>query len=45
VTDKEWAIIQQHAQLGGEYLVNTPGIPRLAVITAYEHHRSYNNGS
>lgn len=39
--DQEWAMIQQHPQLGAEYLVNTPGIPRLAVITAYEHHMRY----
>ncbi len=41
--DREWALIQQHPQMGAEYLVNTPGIPRLAVVTAYEHHLRYNN--
>lgn len=41
--DDEWALIQQHPQLGAEYLVNTPGIPRLAITTAYEHHMRYNN--
>lgn len=39
--DHEWALIQQHPQLGAEYLINTPGIPRLAIITAYEHHLRY----
>jgi len=38
---KEWDIVQQHPQLGAEYLLNTPGIPRLAVVTAYEHHIGY----
>ena len=39
--DKEWALMRDHPRLGAEYLVNTPGIPRLAVITAYEHHLRY----
>jgi HD-GYP domain-containing protein (c-di-GMP phosphodiesterase class II) len=39
--DKEWELIRDHPRLGAEYLVNTPGIPRLAVITAYEHHLRY----
>jgi HD-GYP domain-containing protein (c-di-GMP phosphodiesterase class II) len=38
---EEWDIMQQHPQLGAEYLLNTPGIPRLAVVTAYEHHIGY----
>ena len=39
--DREWALMRDHPRLGAEYLVNTPGIPRLAVITAYEHHLRY----
>lgn len=38
---EEWKIMRQHPQLGAEYLLNTPGIPRLAVVTAYEHHIGY----
>lgn len=38
---EEWEIMQQHPQLGAEYLLNSPGIPRLAVVTAYEHHIGY----
>jgi len=41
--DQEWAMIQKHPEMGAEYLVNTPGIPRLAVTTAYEHHMRYDN--
>ncbi len=41
--EDEWELIQQHPQLGAEFLVNTPGIPRLAITTAYEHHMRYNN--
>ena len=37
----EWEMMQQHPQLGAEYLLNSPGIPRLAVVTAYEHHMGY----
>ncbi|SHI78555.1 HD-GYP domain, c-di-GMP phosphodiesterase class II (or its inactivated variant) [Malonomonas rubra DSM 5091] len=42
LTDEEWIMIQQHPENGAEYLANTPGIPRLAVVTAYEHHMRYN---
>ncbi|WP_303720425.1 HD-GYP domain-containing protein [Malonomonas rubra] len=42
LTDEEWQIMQQHPRLGAEYLLNTPGVPRLAVVTAYEHHMHYN---
>ncbi len=39
--DEEWEIMQQHPVLGAEYLLNTPGVPRLAVITAFEHHMRF----
>lgn len=39
--DKEWAIMQEHPRKGAEYLFDTPGVPRLAVITAYEHHMRF----
>ena len=39
--DKEWAIMQDHPRKGAEYLFATPGVPRLAVVTAYEHHMRY----
>ncbi|MCF6267366.1 MAG: HD domain-containing protein [Desulfuromusa sp.] len=41
--EEEWRIMQQHPRLGAEYLLNTPGVPRLAVVTAYEHHMRYDN--
>lgn len=44
-TDKlnaeEWQIMQQHPRLGAEYLINTPGVPYLAVVTAFEHHMRF----
>lgn len=39
--EREWEIMRSHPQLGAEYLLNTPGVPRLAVVTAYEHHIGY----
>ena len=41
LTAAEWQIMQQHPRLGAEYLLNTPGVPKLAVITAFEHHMRY----
>jgi HD-GYP domain-containing protein (c-di-GMP phosphodiesterase class II) len=38
LTEKEWALIRMHPQLGAQALLGSPGVPRLAVITAYEHH-------
>lgn len=42
LSEEEWRIMQQHPRLGAEYLINTPGVPRLAAITAFEHHMGYN---
>jgi HD-GYP domain-containing protein (c-di-GMP phosphodiesterase class II) len=39
--DREWEIMQDHPRKGAEYLFGTPGVPRLAVVTAYEHHMRY----
>ncbi|SEA25676.1 HD domain-containing protein [Desulfuromusa kysingii] len=43
LTAEEWQIMEQHPRLGAEYLLNTPGVPRLAVVTAFEHHMRYDN--
>ncbi len=43
LTEEEWQVMQQHPRLGAEYLLNTPGVPRLAVVTAFEHHMRYDN--
>jgi len=37
----EWEAMRQHAVKGAEYLLNTPGVPRLAVLSAFEHHLKY----
>lgn len=38
LTDKEWKLMRDHPVRGAEYLLDTPGVPRMAVISAYEHH-------
>jgi len=38
---QEWEILKTHAVKGAEYLVKTPGVPRMAVVSAYEHHMRY----
>lgn len=43
LNEEEWQIMQQHPRLGAEYLLDTPGVPRLAVVTAFEHHMRYDN--
>jgi HD-GYP domain-containing protein (c-di-GMP phosphodiesterase class II) len=42
LTVEEFAIIKQHPALGARHLLDTPGVPRLAITTAYEHHLKYN---
>jgi len=38
LTDEEWKLIRTHPFEGAKLLLGAPGVPRLAVITAYEHH-------
>ncbi len=40
--DAEWEMIKQHPVKGAQRLLDTPGVPRLAVVTAFEHHLKYN---
>lgn len=42
LTEEEWAIIRQHPEKGVRYLLDTPGVPRLALVVAYEHHMKFN---
>lgn len=42
LTDEEWLIIKQHPVKGAQHLLDTPGVPHLAVVTAYEHHMKFN---
>lgn len=36
--ESEWKIVRRHPALGARYLLGARGIPRLAVLVAYEHH-------
>lgn len=38
LTEEEFAVMKTHPVKGGRYLLETPGVPRLAAIVAYEHH-------
>jgi HD-GYP domain-containing protein (c-di-GMP phosphodiesterase class II) len=42
--DAEWSLIKQHPVKGAQYLLDSPGIPRLAVVLAFEHHMKFNHG-
>ncbi len=44
LTDDEWAMIRSHPVKGAEYLLGHSGVPRLAVINAYEHHLRFDLG-
>jgi HD-GYP domain-containing protein (c-di-GMP phosphodiesterase class II) len=39
--EHEMELIRQHPVKGSIYLLDAPGIPRLAVITAFEHHMKF----
>lgn len=41
LTENEWESMRQHPVRGAEYLLNSPGIPRIAVLTAFEHHMKF----
>lgn len=41
LTPAEWELIRQHPVKGAEYLLETPGVPRIAVVTAFEHHMKF----
>ncbi len=41
--DAEWSLMKQHPVKGAEYLIASPGIPRLAAVTAFEHHMKFNH--
>lgn len=39
--EKEWELMKQHPARGAQYLLNTPGVPQMAVLSAFEHHMYY----
>jgi hypothetical protein len=38
LTEEEFTLMKTHPVKGGRYLLETPGVPQLAAIVAYEHH-------
>jgi HD-GYP domain-containing protein (c-di-GMP phosphodiesterase class II) len=42
LTPEEFALIQRHPQDGVHILGETPGVPDLAMVVAFEHHMRYN---
>lgn len=42
LTDEEFSIMKEHPVKGARHLLETPAVPRLAVIAAYEHHMKFN---
>jgi HD-GYP domain-containing protein (c-di-GMP phosphodiesterase class II) len=43
LTAEEFALIQRHPQDGVHLLRDTPGVPDLALLVAFEHHMRYNH--
>ncbi len=39
--EEEWRLMRLHPVKGARHLLDTPGVPRLAVVVAYEHHMRY----
>lgn len=41
LTDEEWQLMRNHPLAGSRFLLDTPGVPRMAVVSAFEHHMRY----
>ena len=41
LTEEEWNKMRQHPSRGAQYLMSQDGIPKLAILTAFEHHMRY----
>jgi HD-GYP domain-containing protein (c-di-GMP phosphodiesterase class II) len=41
LNDEEFAVMKTHPFRGGQYLLGQEGVPKLAVISAFEHHMRY----
>ena len=39
--ESEWQIMHQHPLQGAHYLLNNSGVPRIAVVSSFEHHLRY----
>ncbi len=41
LTEEEWHLIRQHPHQGARCLVETPGVPHMAAVVAFEHHMKH----
>lgn len=41
LTEEEFSLMQTHPARGARYLLESPGVPRLAIVNAFEHHLKY----
>ena len=39
--EAEWDLMRRHPVIGANYLLQQPGIPRMAVIASFEHHMKH----
>jgi len=44
LTDEQFRIVRRHPEEGARILLETPGVPDLAVLVAYEHHVQFDGG-
>jgi HD-GYP domain-containing protein (c-di-GMP phosphodiesterase class II) len=42
LSDEEFELMKLHPTKGARYLLETPGVPRIAAVTAFEHHSRFN---
>lgn len=41
LTEAEWRIMRRHPHQGARCLIETPGVPHLAAVVAFEHHMKH----
>lgn len=41
LNEQEWELVRSHPMQGARFLLDTPGVPRMAVVTAFEHHMRF----
>ncbi len=44
LTPEQHALVRRHPEMGARMLLETPGVPSLAVVVAYEHHLQADGG-
>lgn len=41
LTEEEWRLMRRHPHQGARCLIETPGVPHLAAVVAFEHHMQH----